>query len=61
MSTWNRPYAEKGIPEMMVSLAYDLEYGMNGEDKNIDEAIKWYEKAGDAESIKRAKALRERD
>ncbi|NQS90205.1 SEL1-like repeat protein [Patescibacteria group bacterium] len=49
--------AKMGIPDMMIGVAYAYEFGM-GVEKNITEAIKWYEKAGDSESIERAKNLK---
>jgi len=49
--------AKMGIQEGMIGVAYAYEFGM-GVEKNIDEAIKWYEKAGDSESLKRAKNLK---
>jgi len=55
----NLAMAEMGIPEMMIDVAYAYEFGTGGAPKDIKKAIHWYEKAGDAESLNRAKALRE--
>lgn len=52
----NLQMAKMGIPDFMISLAYKYEYGM-GTERNIKEAIKWYNKAGDSESKERAKNL----
>lgn len=50
--------AKMGIKEMMIGVAYSYEFGM-GTAKNKEEAIKWYEKAGDSESVGRAKDLKQ--
>ena len=51
--------AEMGIPEMMIDVAYAYEFGTGGAPKDIEKAIHWYKKVGDAESVDRARALEE--
>lgn len=53
----NREMAEMGIQEFIISLAYDLEFGFGSEKQNTKEAIKWYKRAGDKESLERAREL----
>lgn len=52
----NEQMAKMWIQEWMIWLAYEYEFGM-GREKNIEEAIKWYKKAGDRESKNRASEL----
>jgi TPR repeat protein len=52
--------AKMGIKPMMIDVAYAYEFG-NGVEKNKEQAIYWYKKAGDSESIDRAKALEEQE
>lgn len=40
-----------------VNLAYEYEFGLNGKPRDKHKAIQWYKKAGDAESLQRAKKL----
>lgn len=55
----NMYMAQIGLREGMIGVAYNYEFGTGGAPKDHEKAIYWYEKAGDAESLTRAKALRE--